>query len=252
MSQNNALLEYVLRLGDNTLILGQRLSEWCGHGPVLEEDIALTNHALDYLGQATLMMQYASKVQDEGKDEDQIAFLRDAPEYKNILLVELPNGDYAHTVARQFLFSAWYSLVLENISSSSDEFLASFAVKSLKEVKYHLQHSSDWVLRLGDGTEESHRRMQDAIDKIWPYTGEMFTMDSIDQLMFDQKIGPNFISLKAVWLDHVKAILEEAGLTMPPDAWSHSGGKQGRHTEHLGFILSDMQFLQRAYPGAKW
>jgi ring-1,2-phenylacetyl-CoA epoxidase subunit PaaC len=252
MSKENKLLEYVLRLGDNALILGQRLSEWCGHGPVLEEDIALTNHALDYLGQATLLMQYGAKIQDEGKDEDQLAFLRDVTEYRNVIMLELPNGDYAQTITRQFFFSAWYSLVLEKLSKSGDEFLASFAAKSSKEVKYHLQHSRDWVLRLGDGTDESHKRMQAAVDYLWTYTGEMFTMDSVDQEIFNLGIGPDFAALKNDWNELVNSTFEEATLQVPAEGWYQSGGKQGKHSEHLGFILSDMQFLQRAHPGAKW
>jgi ring-1,2-phenylacetyl-CoA epoxidase subunit PaaC len=252
MSHQNSLFEYVLRLGDNVLILGQRLGEWCGHGPAIEEDIALTNHALDYLGQATLILQYAAQVEGKNKDEDQLAFLRDAPEFRNLILVELPNGDYAFTITRQFFFSAWYSLVLEKMTSSSDEFLASLAAKSLKEVKYHLQHSRDWVLRLGDGTDESHKRMQNAIDSLWAYTGEMFTMDDIDKEMCDKGVGPDFSILKNEWNEIVKSTFEEATLQVPAEGWTHSGGKQGKHSEHLGFILSDMQFLQRAYPGAKW
>lgn len=249
---NEQLFEYTVRLADNALILGQRLSEWCGHGPVLEEDIALTNTALDQLGQATNLFKFAAELEGKGRDEDQIAFLRDVTEYKNILLVELPNGDYANTIARQFFYSTYYYLFLRELSKSKHEFLSAFAEKSLKEVKYHWQHSSDWVKRMGDGTEESHTRIQKAINFLWEYTGEMFMMDAIDQAALDTGYGVDNAALKNEWNNIVSAILNEATLEMPADGWFHKGGKIGRHSEHMGYILAEMQFLQKTYPGAKW
>jgi len=245
-------VNYILQLADTSLILGQRLSEWCGHGPVLEEDIALTNTALDYIGQATNLYKYAAELDGKGKDEDQLAFLRDAWDYRNVLAVELPNGDYGFTVARQFLFSSWYYLYLQKLRESDDEFLRGFAEKTIKEVRYHLQHSLGWVKRLGDGTEESHSRMQLAIDEVWPYTGEWFVASGAEVEAINLGIAPDPQSLKEEWHSLVDSVLAEATLTNPGDVFMHIGGKEGRHTEYLGFILADMQFLQRAYPGAKW
>jgi len=244
--------DHLLHLADNALILGQRLAEWCGHGPVLEEDIALTNTALDYIGQATFLYKYAAESEGQGRDEDQLAFLRDAWDYKNSLIVELPNGDYAQTVTRQFLFSAWYYLYLRNLENSSDEFLRGFAEKSIKEVRYHLQHSSDWVKRLGDGTEESHRRMNDAIRELWPFTGEMFTSAEFEKAASEAGVAPQPELLLAEWRQIVETVFTEATLKMPEDGFMHLGGKVGKHTEYLGYILSDLQFLQRAYPNSKW
>jgi ring-1,2-phenylacetyl-CoA epoxidase subunit PaaC len=234
------------------LILGQRLSEWCGHGPALEEDIALTNHALDYLGQATLLLKHAGETEGAGRDEDQLAFLRDAPEFRNCLIVELPVGDYAFTVARQFVFSTWYELVLERLLNSSDEFLREFAAKSIKEARYHKQHAQDWVLRLGDGTDESHSRMQKAFDEIWNYTPELFEMDELEKSAVASGVGPDLNEIRTVWSEKMKETLHTATLQMPADGWGHKGGKRGNHTEHLGYVLADMQFLQRAYPNARW
>jgi ring-1,2-phenylacetyl-CoA epoxidase subunit PaaC len=246
------LYQYILHIADNTLILGQRLAEWCGHGPVLEEDIALSNIALDYFGQCTNLLKYAAEVEGWGRDEDQIAFLRDAGEYKNALMVELPNGDYGKTIARQFLFSSWYKLFLEQLVQSSDAFLKGFAEKSLKEVKYHLQHSSDWMLRLGDGTDESHQRVQTAVNELWEYTGELFEMTELDQTAVSSGIGVDMASIESGWRAQVEALLREATLSIPEYGYMQKGGKKGKHTEHLGFILSDMQYLQRTYPGARW
>jgi ring-1,2-phenylacetyl-CoA epoxidase subunit PaaC len=246
------LIKYVLRWADNSLIHGQRLAEWCGHGPALEEDIALTNTSLDYIGQATHLYKYAAELEGLGRDEDQIAFLRDASDYYNLIILEQPNGDYAFTIARQFLFASWYHMVLEQMKQTSNEFLSGFAEKSIKEVKYHVVHARDWILRMGDGTEESHDRIQLAISTIWEYTPEMFEMDDLDRRILEAGIGVDVAALRPAWRQMVESIFAEATLETPSDAWGHSGGKRGQHSEHLGFILADMQFLQRTYPGAKW
>jgi len=245
---NQDTSSYTLHLADTTLILGQRLSEWCGHGPALEEDIALTNTALDYLGQATNLYKYAAQLEGKGQDEDQLAFLRDAWDYKNHLITELPNGDYAYTIARQFFFSAWYGYTLQQLMQCPDEYMRAFAEKSIKEVRYHLQHSADWMKRLGDGTEESHARLQKAVNEIWTYTGELFMPASYESAL-------NWINqdeLKNNWDALVTATLKESNITLPADQWMQRGGKEGKHSEHLGFILAEMQFLPRAYPNAKW
>lgn len=250
------LFEYLLRLGDSTLILSQRLSAWCGHGPVLEEDLALTNTALDLLGQSRMWLTLAGEVEGEGRDEDQLAYLRDAPQFRNCLLAELPNGHYGDTMARQFLFDVWHYFFLQRLSASSDERVAGIAAKSIKEVTYHVRRSSDMVVRLGDGTEESHRRMQEAINAVWPYSGELFVDDDIDRDVAARGIAPLLADLREPWLAHVREVLEEATLTVPgEEAAFHAalrGGRQGRHTESLGYVLAEMQFLQRAYPGARW
>lgn len=244
--------EYLLRIADNTLIHGHRLSEWCGHGPVLEEDIALSNTALDFVGQTNNLLQYAAEMEGKGRNEDQIAFLRDAWDFHNLLLVELPNGDYAYTIAKQFLFAQFYELFLEKLLSSTDEFLRGFAEKTIKEIRYHVQHSAGWVIRMGDGTEESKHRIQTAINSLWEYTPEFFAEDELDKLAAESGYGVNLLNIHSVWKDKVAVVLEEATLQIPIDGWAQSGGKQGRHTEHLGYILAEMQFLPRAYPNAKW
>lgn len=241
-----------LHLADNNLILGQRLSEWCGHGPVLEEDIALSNMALDYIGQATLLFKHLAEASGDTKTEDDWAFLRDAWDYKNFLALELPNGDYAFTIARQYLYSEWYNLYLTELSKSSNTFLQEFALKSVKEVRYHLQHGRDWVLRMGDGTEESHARIQKAVNNIWSYTGEWFIPNTNDTDLSAMGICPNVESLHQIWMENVQATLNEATLQMPVSGWMHKGGREGKHTEHLGHLLSEMQFLQRTYPNSKW
>lgn len=248
----NILFEYLLRIGDNCLILSQRLSEWCGHGPVLEEDIALTNVALDLLGHARLWLTYAGEVEGGGRGEDDLAFLRDAAEFRNVLLVEQPNGDYAFTTARQFYFDAWHHLLTRELTSSSDRRIAGIGEKAGKEIAYHLHRSTDWVIRLGDGTEESHQRIQSAIDALWPYTGELFEMDEIDRCAHARGIGPDFGALRASWLEHVERTFAEATLELPRSEWMQRGGKSGVHSEKLGYVLAEMQFLQRAYPGAQW
>lgn len=245
-----SLFDYLLRLGDNALILSQRLGEWCGHGPVLEEDIALTNVALDLLGQARLWLGYAGELVN--RDEDQLAFLRDAGAFRNVLLVEQPNGDFAHTMARQFFFDSWHFLLLEKLCESSDERIRGIAAKSLKEVTYHLRRSTDWVIRLGDGTEESHARMQTAIADLWMYTGELFEMDAVEEEMRQSGVGCDLAALAAPWSAEIARVFSAATLEIPKQSWMQRGGKRGVHSEKLGYILAELQFLQRAYPGAKW
>lgn len=246
-------VNYLLRLGDNALILSQQLSQLCGKGPALEEDMALTNVALDLLGQTRLWYGYAAELENAGRDEDDIAFMRDAHDFKNCLLLEQPNGNYADTMMRQFFFDTWHYFQLLELIKCGDPRIVEVAQKSIKEVTYHLRRSGDLIVRLGDGTAESHVKTQAAADALWMYTGEMFNYDAVDQSMFDAGIAPASAVLRAAFLEHVAEIFAEATLTMPsPDAWMQKGGKQGRHTEHLGFILAEMQFLQRAYPGAEW
>jgi ring-1,2-phenylacetyl-CoA epoxidase subunit PaaC len=252
MSATNAKFEYLLRLGDNALILSQRLSAWCGHGPILEEDLALTNVALDLLGQSRFWLTYAAETEAASRDEDKLAFLRDAGDFRNLLLVEQPNGDYAHTTVRQFFFDAGHFYLLRELTRSKDERIAATAQKALTEVTYHLERSGDWMVRLGDGTAESRLRMQAAVDDLWPFTGEMFEMDEVDREMHRLEFAPDLTALKSEWSAHVDRILKQATLTAPAAGWMQRGGKSGKHTENLGFILAEMQFLQRAYPGAQW
>ncbi|MDR9836640.1 1,2-phenylacetyl-CoA epoxidase subunit PaaC [Herbaspirillum huttiense] len=245
--------DYVRRLGDNVLVLSQRLSEWCGKGPALEEDMALINVSLDLIGQARLWLAYAAELEGAGRNEDQLAFLRDAHQFHNLLLVELPNGSYADTLARQFLFDVWHYFLLEGLCESSDARIAEIAQKCFKEVTYHVRRSTDLMIRLGDGSEESHHRMQDAIDALWMYTGELFTTDALDHAMQAEGIAPDLAELPQKWQQHVTEVMREATLQLPASGlWMQSGGKQGRHTEHLGYLLAEMQFLQRTYPGASW
>lgn len=246
------LLEYTLRIGDNALILGQRLGEWCGHGPVLEQDIALTNIALDQLGQARLLMQYAAEQKGEGYTEDKMAFFRDITEYHNALIVELPNGDWGRTIARQFLFDTYNYYYFTALLSSADERLKDIAHKAIKEITYHAQWSAEWLIRLGDGTDESHRRVQESLNDLWEWTGELFTMDALDQAMLDAGIGVDLNAVKAQWDEKVNEILSMATLQRPDDAWMQTGGKQGEHSEYLGFVLAEMQHLPRMHPEAQW
>jgi ring-1,2-phenylacetyl-CoA epoxidase subunit PaaC len=252
----NTRLELLLRLGDNDVVLAQRLGEWTGHGPVLEEDIALTNVGLDLLGQGRMWLTYAGEVEGKGRSEDDLAFLRDQHEYRNVQLVELPNGDFADTMARQFYFDHAHLLLLHALTGSTDGRIAEIAAKAVKEVAYHVERSADWVVRLGDGTEQSRVRMQRAIDKLWPYTGELFAGDPVDIELAKRGVAPDPSTLRAPWLAGVREVIDEATLTMPTAEWMQGsrrgGGKQGVHTEHLGHLLSEMQFLQRAYPGASW
>jgi ring-1,2-phenylacetyl-CoA epoxidase subunit PaaC len=246
------LVQYALRLADNALVLGHRLSEWCGHAPMLEEDIALANIALDLIGQARSLYAHAAAVEGEGRDEDALAYLRDGGQYRNVLLVEQPNGDFAMTMARQFYFDAWHALVLRGLAGSNDPRIAEIAAKAVKEVTYHLDRSREWVIRLGDGTEESHRRMQTGIDDLWTYTGELFETDDIDREIASLGAGPDLAALHGPWLELIRATAEEAKLTLPQPGWMQRGGKCGVHTEHLGYVLAELQFLQRAYPNATW
>jgi ring-1,2-phenylacetyl-CoA epoxidase subunit PaaC len=245
-------IDYILHLADNALILGHRNSEWCGHGPVLEQDIAISNIALDALGQARNFYQYAAELTGNGATEDTLAYLREVVDFKNCLLTELPNGDWAQTVLRQFFFSAYQYQFYHQLQNSTDQRLAAIAEKSLKEVTYHLRWSSEWVIRLGDGTEESHTRIKNALDFLWPYTGELCTASNYELEAAKENYGIDVSQLQEAWQVQVKNILEEATLTVPANAWMQSGGKEGRHTEHLGYILAEMQHLQRAYPGAEW
>ena len=249
----DAKTNYLLRLGDNALVLSQRLSELCGKGPALEEDMALTNVALDLLGQARMWLTYAGELEGRGRDEDALAYGRDAHDFTNVLLVEQPNGNYADTLMRQFFFDTWHYFLIGALTKSSDARIAGIAEKSLKEVTYHLRRSGDLIVRLGDGTDVSHRYAQTAADELWMYSGEVFNYDAVDEAMVEAGIAPPAAHLRQQWLDHVADIFAEATLTMPPrDAWMQKGGKQGRHSEHLGYLLAEMQFLQRAYPGAEW
>lgn len=251
-SAEHDLFTGLTRLGDTTLILGHRVSEWCGHAPILEEDIALANMALDLIGQTQLWLGLAGEVEGRGRDADALAFRRDAWDFHNLLLVERPNGDFGVTLMRQFLFDAWHLPMLKALEGSTDARIAAIARKAGKEVAYHLERSADLVIRLGDGTEESHRRMQGALDALWGYTGEMFLGDAVDQRLAEAGVMPAPESLRAVWDQTVDSVLAEATLVRPASDFAHKGGKQGRHSEHMGHLLTTMQWLQRAYPDAKW
>jgi ring-1,2-phenylacetyl-CoA epoxidase subunit PaaC len=241
------LIDYTLHLADNALVLGHRNSEWCGHGPVLEQDIAITNISLDLIGQARNFYQYAALLKADGSTEDTLAYLRDAHEFKNCLLAELPKGDWALTILRQFFFSNYQYLLYRQLQHSSDDQLAAIAAKALKEVTYHLRWSSEWVIRLGDGTEESHKRILKAIDELWPYTGELF-----EKADYEKQEGIDVSLLKNDWGGKIKEVFEEADLPVPFDTKQHSGGKTGNHTEHLDNILSELQYMQRAFPNSQW
>jgi ring-1,2-phenylacetyl-CoA epoxidase subunit PaaC len=250
---DKAKFEYLLRQGDNALILSQQLSQLCGKGPALEEDMALTNVALDLLGQTRMWLTYAGEIEGLGRDEDRLAYLRDSREFRNVLLVEQPNGDYARTMVRQFFFDTWHYFLMRELLASTDRRIAEIAEKSLKEVTYHLRRSGDLVVRLGDGTDISHAKMQAAIEELWTYAGEMFIYDEVDQAMVEQGVAPAAEGLREAFLQHVSEVLLEATLAMPSkDAYMQRGGKQGRHTERLGFVLAEMQVLQRAHPGVEW
>lgn len=252
VSKETALFEYLLRLGDDRLILGHRLSEWCGHGPILEEDLALANVALDLVGHAQAFLALAGKVEGKERSEDILAFFRDVREFRCVKLVELPKGDFAFTVARQFLFDCFAALQSERLQSCKHEELAGIAAKCFKEDSYHLRHSAQWVIRLGDGTEESHRRIQSAIVQLWPYTGELFMSDDVDQTVVAHYGAPNPEALKAKWREQVESVFKEATLSVPADGWAHSGGRKGLHTEALGHLLAEMQSVPRAHPTARW
>jgi ring-1,2-phenylacetyl-CoA epoxidase subunit PaaC len=257
---SSPLFDYLLRLADNGLVLAQRLGEWVGKGPVLEEDIASTNVGLDLLGQARLWLAYAGEVEARdappGRTEDELAYFRDSGAYRNLLLVEQPNGNYADTIARQFLFDQWHVLLLGQLTLSRDERIAAIAAKAIKEARYHVERSADWMVRLGDGTDESRARMQAALDSLWMYTGEMFSVDATERALIDAGIAADVAALQPPWQDTVRTVLAEATLAVPADPWMQGarsrGGKQGVHTEHLSRLLAEMQVLPRTYPDARW
>ena len=245
--------QYLLRIGDTCLVLAQRLGEWCGHAPVLEEDIAMANIALDLVGQARALLTHAGAVEGSGHDEDQLAFLRNERDYFNLTIVELPRGDFAFSVLRNAMVATWLKLLWERLASSSnDAELSAIAAKALKEARYHQQHSGDWVVRLGDGTAESRQRMEAALYDLWRYAPEMFDVDAADQAAAEAGLGPLWSDLEAGWRSEMALILGEAGLAVPADSAFRSHGKRGQHSEHMGFILTDMQYLQRAFPGGVW
>jgi ring-1,2-phenylacetyl-CoA epoxidase subunit PaaC len=246
------LLLYTLRRADDALILGHRLSEWCGHAPMLEEDMALANMGLDLLGQARELYAYAGRVEGEGNDEDTFAYLRDVRQYRNLLLLEQPNGDFAHTMVRQFFYAVFVDLYWRAMMKSHDATLAAIAAKSEKESAYHVRHSSEWIVRLGDGTAESHTRAQDAIDDLWAFTGEMFETDESERALIEAGIAVDPMALRPQWLKLVSDIVCEATLALPRSGWMQQGGRSGRHSEHLGHLLSELQSMQRTFPGATW
>lgn len=249
---SNSKINYILGIADNALILGQRLSELCGHGPSLETDIATTNIALDLLGQTRSYYQYAAELQGGEATEDTLAFLRKEREYKNVLLVEQPNTDFGYMMARQYLFDVFHLLLLEQLQNSTDEVLAAIAKKSIKEVSYHKRFSGDWIKRLGDGTEESHQRMQEAFDNLWTFTNELFLMTVDDTAMVEAGVGVDVSQLKDAWMQEITAVLTEATLHVPDLKYFLKGGKEGIHSEHMGFILTEMQYMQRTYPNMTW
>ncbi|MBE7442945.1 MAG: 1,2-phenylacetyl-CoA epoxidase, subunit C [Flavobacteriales bacterium] len=252
MTTKEALINYCLRIGDTSLILGQRMSEWCSNGPILEEDIAMTNIALDHIGQARTMLTYAGELEGKGRTEDDFAYKRHEREYYNSLLSERPNGHFGDTVARNFLQSAYFYHLYSALSSSKDNMIAAHAAKSLKEVTYHLRHSAEWVVRLGDGTEESKEKIQTSFDEIWEYTGDLFEMNEVDDVLIKEGIAINQTEIKAKWDKTVDEVLVRAKLQRPKDAYMHSGRLNAIHSEYLGHLLAEMQFLPRAYPDAKW
>ncbi|GKY87206.1 1,2-phenylacetyl-CoA epoxidase subunit PaaC [Sinisalibacter aestuarii] len=250
---DQALFEFCLRMGDNTLVLGHRVSEWCGHAPVLEEDIALANTALDLIGQTQLWLGLAGEVEGAGRDADALAFRRDAWDFRSVLLVEQPNGDFGQTILRQYLFDQYQALMLAELVASSDARVSAIAQKAAKEVAYHLDRSRDTVVGLGDGTDESHTRMQAALDRLYPFVGELFGEDDLDREVAARGIAPLPASLRAAYDAALAATMDEATLALPDSRWSQSGGRDGtRHSEHLGHLLTEMQWLQRAYPDARW
>jgi ring-1,2-phenylacetyl-CoA epoxidase subunit PaaC len=246
------LLDYVLGLADDALILGHRLSEWCGHAPLLEEELALANIGLDLIGQAQRLYDYAGALEGKGRDQDALAYLRDAPAYRNLLLVEQPNGDFATTIVRQFLYAAHTAPFWRQMTGSRDATLAGIAIEAQHEADYHLRHAGEWLVRLGDGTAESRRRAQAALDALWPYTGELFESDEMVKTLVADGTAADPAPIRAAWDTAVDAVLAEATLSRPADGWMQTGGRHGRHTEHLGYLLAELQFLQRAYPGATW
>jgi ring-1,2-phenylacetyl-CoA epoxidase subunit PaaC len=248
----SALAPYLLRLGDDRLVLGHRVSEWCGHGPILEEDIALTNIALDLIGEASLLLKLAGQEEGQGRDEDALAYVRDAVDFRNALMLELPNGDFAFTIVRQFLFSVYSVLQMEALQRSTLESLAGIAAKARKESVYHVRHCAQWVITLGDGTEESHERAQRAINELWRYSGELFSTDEVDREVAAAGVGVDPVTLAEPWQAQVGEVFVRAGLSVPKHEYMQQGGRVGRHTEHLGHMLAEMQIVARSHPGAKW
>jgi ring-1,2-phenylacetyl-CoA epoxidase subunit PaaC len=246
------LYNYTLQLADTSLILGHRLSEWCGHGPVLEQDLAMANIALDLIGETRSLYQYAAQLEGKGRTEDDLAYLRDAVEYKNPLLVEQPNGDFADTIMRQFLFDVFHFYFLQQLQNSPDQHLAAIAAKAYKEASYHIKWSSEWVIRLGDGTDESKRRIEKAVENLWMYSGELFSMTETEKQLFEAGYIPDYALIQQQWKAYVAKIFEEATLEVPQDVFMQKGGKAGKHTEHIGYILAELQYLQRTYPGLEW
>ena len=249
---NEAFFQYLLRLGDDRLVLGHRLSEWCGHGPILEEDIALTNTALDLIGQANLLLKLAGEVEGQGRSADALAYFRDAIDYRNLQMLELPNGDFAFTIVRQFLFSTFALLQMDALAKSAHTELAGIAGKAVKETKYHVRHSGQWVFTLGDGTAESHDRAQRALDDLWRYTGELFLSDDVDRAAARNGVGVDPSTLESAWRQQVEDVVRRATLTLPSSTYMQRGGRSGRHTEHLGHMLTEMQIVARSHPGAEW
>jgi ring-1,2-phenylacetyl-CoA epoxidase subunit PaaC len=246
------LVLYALRRADDALILGHRLSEWCGHAPMLEEDMALSNIALDLIGQARELYSYAARIEGKDNDEDKLAYLRDVRHYRNLLLVEQPNGDFAHTLVRQFFYSAFADLYWRAMMNSRDATLAAIAAKSEKESAYHLRHASEWIIRLGDGTDESRARAQAAIDHLWAFTGEMFVVDDSERGLIDSGIAVDPAPIRVRWMKTLSDVLSEATLELPQNNWMQQGGRAGRHSEHLGHLLSELQSMQRTFPGLTW
>lgn len=249
---SGAHFETVLRLGDNALILGQRLSEWCGHSPFLEEDIAIANTALDHIGRARMLLSHAGELEGRGRSEDDLAYLRDEREFRNFLMVELPVGDFAFTLVRQFMLDVYHRELYALLKGSADETLAAIASKAVKECAYHVRRSGEWILRLGDGTSESHDRAQSALDELWGYSHELFAGDAVDRAMTDAKVVPDLADVCEPWRREVEATLTEATLQIPHDDWQATGGREGVHTEHMGHLLAELQVLQRTYPGLEW
>ena len=249
---SGAHFETVLRLGDNALILGQRLSEWCGHSPFLEEDIAIANTALDHIGRARMLLSHAGEIEGRGRSEDDLAYLRDEREFRNFLMVELPVGDFAFTLVRQFLLDVYHRELFAMLKGSADETLAAIASKAVKECAYHVRRSGEWILRLGDGTSESHDRAQSALAELWGYSHELFAGDAVDRAMADAKVVPDLVDVYEPWRREVEATLTEATLQIPRDDWQATGGREGVHTEHMGHLLAELQVLQRTYPELEW
>ncbi len=252
MNKKEALVKYCLRLSDDALILGHRLSELCSKAPFIEEDLALTNISLDMIGRAQAMLKYTGEIEGKGNSEDDLAYRRPEINYYNHLLVEQPNGDFAHTIVRQLFISTFEYFLYSDLEKSADPTISAIAGKAIKEVKYHFEHAAEWTVRLGDGTEESRKRMQKAVNDLWMFTGELFEMDEVENLLLKEGLAADLIPIKSQWQIKLHNVLSEANLTMPEDGYMQTGGRNGRHTENLGHILAEMQYLQRAYPDAKW